>query len=212
MHTMTDRSTTRAIHRCFPITLVVACALGAGSASAGVHTWDVNEVFSNADGTIQFVELWEANGTPGETGVGNGTITSNTQSHSFGNGPVVGPTTNKYYLIATQAFADLPGAPVPDEIIPAGKIPFFATTGDTVAFGGFDSWTFGAVPTNGTDSLDRLTGVGANSPTNYAGDTGSVDASPAPIPVSSPMAALVLAAAVLAAGVLLLKTVRLDDA
>ena len=47
-----------------------------GIASAGIHTWDVNEVFSNSDGTIQFVELWESAGGADETGVGNGTITS----------------------------------------------------------------------------------------------------------------------------------------
>ncbi|MFP6607219.1 MAG: hypothetical protein VCC19_11635, partial [Myxococcota bacterium] len=43
----------------------------AGPALAGIHTWDVNEVFSNADGTIQFVELWEAAGGAGEVNVGN---------------------------------------------------------------------------------------------------------------------------------------------
>jgi len=165
------------------VTLAVAL-LNSSVAFAAVHTWDVNEVFSNADGTIQFVELREANGTPNETGVGNGSLSSNEQTaFSFGNGPVAAPTSNKFYLIATQSFADLPGAPVPDVIIPAGKIPFFATTGSKVNFGTVDSWTFGAVPTNGTDSLDRITGVGPNSPTNYAGTSGSVDASPPPPPV-----------------------------
>ncbi len=54
-----------------------ALALGVGGAAvAGVHTWDVNEVFSNADGTIQFVELREAAGTANETGVGNGSLSS----------------------------------------------------------------------------------------------------------------------------------------
>lgn len=193
-----------------PVTFATAFlffTLHAGVALAGIHTWDVNEVFSNADGTIQFVELWEANGTAGETGVGNGTITSNTQSHSFGNGAVAGPTTNKYYLIATQGFADLPGAPTPDEIIPAGKIPFFNVAGDTVAFGGFDSWAFGAVPTGGTQSLHKLTGQGVNSPTNYAGVTGSVDASPAgpTIPVLAPGAAVLLFGSVAAGGFAVLR-------
>jgi len=155
----------------------VAAILCPIAATAGIHTWDVNEVFSNADGTVQFVELWEANGTPGEVGVGNGSMSSNSTSFAIGNGAVAPPTTNKFYLIATPAFAALPGAPVPDKTIPAGSIPFFNTSGDTVAFVGVDSWTFGAVPTNGTQSLDRLTGVGTNTPTNYAGATGTVDAS-----------------------------------
>jgi hypothetical protein len=165
-----------------------------GAASAGIHTWDVNEVFSNADGTIQFVEMFESGGGAGETGMGTGTLSSNTQSFGLTGGPVPVPTSNKFYLIATQGFADLPGAPVPDEIIPAGSVVFFDTAGDTVSFGAIDSWAFGAVPTNGTDSLDRFLGVGANSPTNYLGTTGSVDASGAPgVPALASPALIALA-------------------
>ena len=47
--------------------------LVAPGAAAGIHTWDVHEVFSNADGSIQYVELWEANGGAGEVNVGNET-------------------------------------------------------------------------------------------------------------------------------------------
>jgi hypothetical protein len=167
---------------------------------AGIHTWDVREVFSNSDGTIQFVELWEADGGPSEVGVGNGGLSSNTKSFSFGNGPVAPPTTHKFYLLGTAAFAALPGAPPPDKIIPAGSVPFFNKNGDTVSFLGFDSWNFGAVPTNGTQSLDRINGVQTNSPTNYAGQTGSVNASPGP---SVPMlpAPMVLFATLLVLGV-----------
>lgn len=191
------------------------------AAHAGVHTWDVNEVFSNADGSIQFVELREANGTAGETGVGNGSISSlvQGQSHSFGNGAVTGPTTNKFYLIATQSFADLPGAPTPDEIIPIGKIPFFAVAGDRVSFVTYDNFDFQllSLPTNGIDSLNRNgTGstsgvVAVNSPTNYAGDSGSVDASPPgepPVPVSSAPAIALLLGSLLAAGYFFSRRVR----
>lgn len=174
---------------------------GAGSAWAGAHTWDVNEVFSNADGTIQFVELRENAGTPNETGVGNQTLSSNTQSFAMGAGSVVGPTSNRHFLIATPDFAALPGAPTPDVLIPPGSIPFFASTGDTVSYGAIDSWTFGVVPTNGTDSLDRTSGVGANSPTNYAGATGSVDASPSPPAVPAGSATTWVATVLLMLGV-----------
>ena len=179
--------------------LVGALALGlSATAWAGIHTWDINEVFSNADGTIQFVELFDAGAGGTETGVGTGIISSTTPGQSFAlsGGPVVGPTNGKFYLIATQAFADLPGAPVPDDIIPPGSIPFFNIAGDTVAYAS-DSWGFGAVPTNGSDSLDRFTGVGANSPTNYAGATGSVSVA---IPVLSLPALLGLATLLIATG------------
>ena len=168
------------------VTALVTFCLTA-PAVAGIHTWDVREVFSNADGSIQFVELFDAGAGGTEVGVGNGTLTSNAETYGWANGPVAQPTNGKSYLIATQSFADLSGAPAPDVILPLANIPFFNTAGDTVGFSSGDSWAFGAVPTNGTDSLDRIAGVGANSPTNYAGATGSVDANP-PGPVSLPAA------------------------
>jgi hypothetical protein len=78
----------------------------------------------------------------------------------------------------------LPGAPTPDRTIPAGTLPFFfSISGDTVSYYSYDSFVFGTVPTNGTDSIHRVGGVAANSPTNYAGATGSVDAGgPPPVP------------------------------
>ena len=178
--------------------------LFAGAASAGIHTWDVNEVFSNADGSIQFVELYEAGGGAGEINVGTGSIASTAQTFSFGQGQVAGPTTNKYYLLGTADFAALDGAPTPDAIIPAGSVPFFDTAGDTVSFGTYDSFTFGTVPTNGTDSLEK-TGVTTNSPTNYAAQTGSVNAAPQPsaVPSMSHPAIWLVAALLLASGLLI---------
>ena len=83
-------------------------------------------------------------------------------------------------------------------------MPFFDTAGDTVSFGTYDSFTFGTVPTNGTDSLEK-TGVTTNSPTNYAGATGSVNAAPPPSPVPSLSHPTIwLVAALLLASVLLI--------
>ncbi len=159
------------------LVLVGAAILGhAAAASAGIHTWDVVEVFSNAAGTIQYVELLDLGTTGVEVGVGNGAISSAAHSFSWSNGPVTVPTDGKSYLIATAGFAALPGAPLPDVIIPAANVPFFDTAGDTITFTNGDAFAFGAVPTNGTDSLDEASGVGPNTPKNYAGVQGSVDA------------------------------------
>jgi hypothetical protein len=161
----------------------VTVVLGSTQAAlAGAHTWDVNEVFTNADGTIVFIELREANGTPGETGLGGRVISADGTGKSvtiLSN--VAAPTSNKFYLLATQSFADLPGAPTPDRIIPPTAVPFFNVAGDTVRYSTLDAFTFGAVPTDGINSRNRLTGIAANSPTNYAGQTGSVNAA-GPIP------------------------------
>ena len=191
-----------------PVLITAATLLSASVASAGIHTWDVSEVFSNHDGSIQFVELVEAAGSPGETGVGNGSITSDTQSHSWSNGAVASPTSNKHYLIATAAFAALPGAPTPDVILPAGVVPFFATTGDTVDFVIYDMCTFPALPNNGTDAYDCVAaGTAVNSPTNYAGTTGSVVAGGAPLvaPTMSPPVVLFMTTVMVLGGSLLIR-------
>lgn len=173
--------------------LVVALGLSPAPAHAGSHTWDVNEVFSDATGQVQFVELVEANGTPGETGVPGHTMTSNAKSFTIVGPALAPPTSNKFYLIATAAFAALPGAPTPDAIIPAGVLPFFfSTSGDTVTYVPWDALTFGSVPTDGTTSLKADLTTGLNSPTNYAGVTGSVDASPPQVPMLSAQGFLLL--------------------
>lgn len=180
----------------------------ANAAYAGSHTWDVNEVFSNADGTIQFIELWEANGTAGETGLPGHSLTSNTRNFVLPGGPLTPPTTHKFYLIATQSFADLPNAPTPDAIIPPGSIPFFSVAGDTVTYDPWDSLAFGAglVPTDGIHSLGFDLSTGVNSPTNYAGQTGSVDASGGSmVPAASTWGLIALSGLILCVGTLLVQ-------
>jgi hypothetical protein len=202
----TQRVESRDLVRLLPAGLVAACVLLAASlAGAGIHTWDVREVFSNASGSIQYIELFDSGAGGLETGVGNGSLTSTGQSHSWSNGPVAPPTNGKSYLIASASFAALPGAPTPDVIIPASKVPFFNVNGDTVGFAGVDSWTFGAVPTNGTDSLNRITGVGANTPKNYAGVQGNVNGNPPPVPSASFWMMAALVSSLAAMGALLLR-------
>ena len=184
--------------RCKMLLGAVVCAwtaLLAGTAQAGSHTWEVNELFSSADGTIQFIELFESLGASKEVAVPGHTISSDANAFTLVGETLVPPTSNKFLLIATQAFADLPNAPTPDYIIPAGVLPFFfSLTGDSVAYEPWDTVTFGAgeLPTDGIRSLnfegttgdDGITGV--NSPTNYAGETGSVDVSvPPDVPAAS---------------------------
>jgi len=72
-------------HR-FRTSCIVGCfaglsILGAPQARAGAHTWDVQEIFSNAAGTIQFVELFEANGTANEVNVPGQVVKSNSKTY-----------------------------------------------------------------------------------------------------------------------------------
>lgn len=169
----------------------------------GSHTWDVAEVFSNADGSIQFIELKETGGGAGETGLPGHTLTSSTRTWTIPGGPLTPPTSSKSYLIATPGFAALPGAPTPDAIIPAGLVPFFSTAGDTITYVPWDAWTFGTVPTDGANSLKRDGLVTGNNPTNYAGVTGHVKVG-INVPAMPTATVIFLVVAVLALGSALL--------
>ena len=112
--------------------ICASTVLLAGSAQAGNHTWDVNEIFSNFDGTVQFIELFEANGATNEVGMPGQTIATDANSFVLPGDTLEPPTTHKFLLIATQAFADLPGAPTPDYIIDGFDPGFFDTNLATI--------------------------------------------------------------------------------
>ncbi|MGE3165331.1 MAG: hypothetical protein AB7O52_10540 [Planctomycetota bacterium] len=169
-----------------PIALTVVLAM-AGSANAGSHLWVISEVFSNADGTIQFVEMHESTGSPNEVGIGSKWISSMATSNQvvFPMNLPPGSTANQYLLVATAGFAALPGAPTPDLLMPDN---FFNLTADTLQFWLYTTspltFSAGSLPLDGLNSWNRGTPAFAavNSPTNFAGVTGSVDASPSSPP------------------------------
>ncbi|MCA9292091.1 MAG: hypothetical protein KDA25_13245 [Phycisphaerales bacterium] len=163
--------------------LLAATVLASGltlGASAGSHLWDFSQVFSNADGTVQFIELHEVTGANGETQLAGKSIFSDVTGNQFTFPTNLQPPTGfKYLLLATQDYADLPGAPTPDFIIPAG---FFAAGGDVLRYHVYDTWSIpaGAVPLDCVHSLTRHQGAAVNFATNFAGASGSVDPCPCP--------------------------------
>jgi hypothetical protein len=152
-------------------------------ALSGVHLWRITESFSNASGTIQFIEMTTCCGSAGgEIFLSNQPLSSNSHTFTFPANLTMA-TPNKHVLLATSAFAALAGAPVPDYIIVEN---FFSPAGDTLTFSVYDTVTFptGVVhPTDGTNSLNKLpddmtdtTFAARNSPTNLHEQTGSVTA------------------------------------
>jgi hypothetical protein len=155
------------------------CIMGAATTAAlgGAHTWDVVEIFSSADGTIQFIEIREMNGTPGETGVAGHMITSTALGRTFTiPANAVAPTTNKSILFATPAYAALSGVPPADYTFPAGSVPFLSLTADTISYTPYDSTSFvaGQLPTTGIHSFLKGGTTAVSSPKNYLGATGVV--------------------------------------
>lgn len=164
--------------------LVAAWIATATPARANFHLWDVVEVYSNADGSIQYIELFTA--SAGQGVLDAHTLTSNSdgvqRTFTF-DGNVTTPTANQRLLLATPGFSDLPGAVAPDYVLPCG--PFFDpdATAVTLNFAGVDTLVFGAaqLPTDGTLALVDANPGGApllssvtNSPTNIHGSAGQL--------------------------------------
>jgi len=171
------------------LTWALLFILGATSpAHAKNHLWRFTEFFSNADGTIQFIEMQECCGSDAEIQMASTSIRSNAKSYDFPNN-LSGDTARHWILIATPGFVDLPGAPTPDYTMPAG---FFDPAGDTLRYRGSTDIVVlepGALPLDGVNGLDRnlTTGnlaIAVNSPINFAGESGSVTL-PAAVPSSS---------------------------
>jgi hypothetical protein len=149
------------------------------NAVAGSHLWESWAVYSNADGTIQFVEIKETHGDSFENGLGGHTMISHPSGVSKGMHNVTGDTAFTYYLLGTAAYAALPGAPPLDEVLPNN---FIAATDTSMeySFTNTASWTLGQLPTNGVNMLTKTAPLSSlvsqsNFATNFAGVTGCVD-------------------------------------
>jgi Ca2+-binding RTX toxin-like protein len=152
-----------------------------GESELTFHLYDINELYSNADGSVQFIEL-TIGGFNGESFWGGHTITvtqgATVNSFTFPSDLPNTQTANRPVLIATQAFADL-GIVTPNFIVPAG---FLFTNGGTVNFAGADIVSYTSLPTDGTLSINRTGVTAVNSPTNFDLVTGSITGNAAPVP------------------------------
>jgi len=156
---------------------------GGGAVRAGSHLWRINEIFSDASGVVQFVELHECCGATHELHLRGIEFTSDATGSvfTFPNG-LEPPTSRRFLLLATEAFTALPGVPQPDFILPDG---FLSTDGDLLWYGeaqNYDKFAFAAgdLPIDGlhsiqlTDFSEETFAIEVNTPTNYQGETGTI--------------------------------------
>jgi hypothetical protein len=176
-----------------PIRTVAILAIAAALASNGqgvradFHLWFIKEIYSNYNGSVQFIELFttsvgQQNLFPGHS------ISSTLNNYPFpADSPT--PTNNRHLLLATPAYATLAADPLsglatPNYTFPANN--FFSVTGDTINFAGVDLNTFASIPTDGVMSLNYTSSisgstVAANTPRNHAGTAmGSLNLPPPP--------------------------------
>jgi hypothetical protein len=166
---------------------LLACV--ASGAMAEFHTFQIEQIFSNTDGTIQFVVLHEIAGLNGENFLSGHAFTASqgetTQSFMFNAnlpggasgyyGSMPSPTAFAHVLIATQGFVNL-GLVMPDYVIPNGFLPL---TNGTINYAGVDQVSYTALPTDGVSALNRSGMMVPNLATNFNGQSASVTA-PAP--------------------------------
>ena len=161
--------------------LFVGLALCAPVAPASYHTYQIDEIYTNADGTVQFVVLREAQGMNGQNALLGQMLSSTTPAGSpslafprdlpaavcYYGACAPSPTARTRVLIATQGFVAL-GLVTPDYVMPAG---FLAPGGGTLNYAGVDQWTYGPLPVDGVSALYRNGETKANVAMNFTGDS-----------------------------------------
>jgi hypothetical protein len=179
------------------VALFAMLAVALPSAKAGFHLWQIKEAYSNADGSVQFIEMFDSFST--ENSVFGFKLSSNSDGvvkEFVFPASLIGETLDHHLLIATPGFGSLPGAVTPDFTFDQGGVsgPFFNPnaaniqfsfegSGDTMAFTG------ASLPKNGINSLTDAGAVGfppgtpnissgVNSPTNFGGASGSITPEP----------------------------------
>jgi hypothetical protein len=179
----------RTLFRLCAPALAVAFALAAPAPTrAAFHFWDIKEIFSTADGAVQFIEF-VCGAATGEHFLDNHALSATsdgaTVNYTFdANLNTLQSTANRHFLAATAGFGALAGGVTPNYVIPANffnpsatSITInFASNTDIVTFAG------AALPKDGVMSLTDQSpfgvtnlAAGVNSPTNFAGVAGSVN-------------------------------------
>ena len=153
--------------------VLLSAAISTSRSQAAFHLWNLHEVYTNASGTLQFIELSTAFGSQQFVGSQQINVSNigNTITHSLTiPSDLPGDTTGHDFLIGTAGL-HAAGGPVPDYIIPDG---FLFSAGGSISFFGANSGPYSALPTDGLLSRTWTGGNATNSPQNFAGQVGSV--------------------------------------
>ena len=162
-------------------TLAFVGGLLATNARASYHTFVIDEVFTAADGGVQYVVLREAQNSNGENLLAGRQLVAKhgTDSRSFtfpANLPS-SATAGKRVLIGSVSYAAL-GLVAPDYIVPDRFVP---TDGGSLNYADADTLALPALPTDGTLAFFAAARPGPNVATNFAGASAAVP--PAPVTV-----------------------------
>ncbi|HKU88029.1 MAG TPA: hypothetical protein VJV77_16965 [Casimicrobiaceae bacterium] len=160
--------------------LALSLVLFVAPVQASFHLFRIDQVFSNADGTIQYVVMREVTGSDGEgfwTGhqLETTSLADAKQEFTFRTDLPSQATASRKVLIATSGFAAL-NLVTPDYTIPNGFIPVGGGKLDYAD--GTDQINYPALPTDGATAITRNGTPVAATPTNFAGVTATLNLGP----------------------------------
>ena len=149
--------------------IALALAFAASAALANFHLFRIQQVYSNADGTLQFVVLQESKNENNEHQWGGQALTASANGVSrqfiFPSDLPSSSTKKKFVLVGTSALFRL-GLITPDYVIPDGFLP---TGSGQVDFANVDALAWDALPSDGDTALDRTGNSVPNAARNFAG-------------------------------------------
>jgi hypothetical protein len=165
--------------------LCIGAGLTALPARATFHTFVIEQIYSNADGRVQFVVLHESLGMNGQNMLSGRILTAGQAFNSQGfvfpidlpgggdtgyGGMQPAPTANRRVLIATPDFAAL-NIVKPDYIMPSQFLPL---SGGFINYAQVDQVSYTSLPTDGVSAITRSGAVIQNLATNFDGQSGSI--------------------------------------
>ncbi len=147
------------------------------AALASFHLFRIEQLYSNADRSVQFIVMRQSPSANGENLWEGHQLTSTSpgntaQTFTFPADLPSSITANRRVLIATDGFAAL-GLVTPDYVVPNG---FLATLGGMLDYAGVDQVEYSSLPTDGINAIDRNGAMIQNVATNFAGQSASVSA------------------------------------
>ena len=166
--------------RCLRYLVATMLLAATPAALASFHLFRIEQLYSNADRSVQFIVMHQSPSANGENLWEGRQLTSTSpgsaaQTFTFPSDLPSRATADRRVLIATQGFAAL-GIVTPDYVVPNG---FLGTPSGTVNFAGVDQVTYASLPTDGVHALDRNGAMIQNVATNFARQSGSVSAAAA---------------------------------
>jgi len=169
-------------------TLLAVLLAFAGPAHATFHTFRIDQLFSSADGAVQFIVLKESENAAGQNHLTGVALTVGraafTKTYVFPNDLTDAATAGRSVLVATEGYAAL-RIRHPEYALPAADYTvedrFLPVDGGMLDYGGVDQLAYPPLPTNGSDALFRSVGTRANRATNYAGASATLP----PVPVTA---------------------------